>query len=209
MMEHSREDAYRLASPAAHREYYDAWAATYDADFIQARRYLVPAAVASAFLSRAGIHDSPVADIGCGTGQLGRALGAVDVDGFDVSPEMLAIARASGAYRDVRLADLTDPHSAVERAYGGLVSSGTFTHGHLGPVDLASVLGLCRPGALCAVGINADHFSVAGFGVLLDELIALARIADLQLADTPSYADESVEDVPVNHTVVALFRLAD
>lgn len=207
MTEHTREDAYRLSSPAEHREYYDAWAASYDADFIRARRYLVPTAVARAFLEHATEADTPIADIGCGTGRLGVALGVPGIHGFDVSPAMLDQAAATGAYEALHLSDLTDHGTLIAAEYGGLVSSGTFTHGHLGPADLFSILRLGRPGALCAFGINADHFAAAGFDALLGDLAASRSIDAIAQTQTSSYADDEVPDIPVNRTVVAVLRL--
>lgn len=205
MSEHSREDAYRLDGPAAHRDYYDAWAASYDTDFIAARGYQVPTAVARAFLAFATPADSPVADLGCGTGQLGRALGLPEVDGFDVSPAMLAQAEATGAYRALHQVDLTADAAAVA-AYGGLVSSGTFTHGHLGSADLPGVLGMCRPGALCVLGINAGHFAEAGFSGALGGLADHGRITLLDETEVASYDDDSLADEPVNRTRSVVLR---
>jgi SAM-dependent methyltransferase len=208
MTEHSREDAYRLDSPAAHRAYYDDWAATYDADFIDATGYLIPGEVARAYMAWATRADSPVAEIGCGTGQLGLALAHPALDGFDISPGMLAAAERTGAYRELRSADLTDADATIEAEYGGIVSSGTFTLGHLGPTDLTGALRLGRPGALCTVGINAEHFVDAGFDRLLAALAHEERITLLDQQEICSYAARDIPDEPVNRTVIVVFRLA-
>jgi len=50
-----------------------------------------------------------VADLGCGTGRTGEWLaGRVDaIDGVDLTPEMLELARARGVYRSLREGDVT------------------------------------------------------------------------------------------------------
>ncbi len=52
-----------------------------------------------------------VADLGCGTGRTGewlRAHGVGDIDGVDLTPEMLARARGRGIYRRLVEADVAD-----------------------------------------------------------------------------------------------------
>ncbi|MEI6362166.1 MAG: methyltransferase [Actinomycetes bacterium] len=209
MSEHSREDAYRLDSPAAHRAYYDTWAASYDDDFIGATGYAIPREVARAFMTWSTPADTPVAEIGCGTGQLGLALRHPALDGYDISAGMLAVAARTGTYRDLRSADLTDADATIEARYGGIVSSGTFTLGHLGPADLAGVLRLGLPGALCAIGINAAHYADAGFDNALAGLVGQGRILRIDQREVGSYAVSDIPDEPVNRTVIAVFRLTD
>jgi predicted TPR repeat methyltransferase len=131
-MTHNRAAAYGLKTPADHVRFYDAWSVTYDDDFASASGYLPPGEVGRTFRDLAGLNDSPIADIGCGTGLVGTALGLAAVDGFDISPGMLAAAARTGWYRNLFTADLTEAELPVAAAYGGIVSSGTFTRGHLG-----------------------------------------------------------------------------
>jgi predicted TPR repeat methyltransferase len=51
-----------------------------------------------------------VLDLACGTGRIGvwlRQRGAAAIDGVDVTPEMLDVARTKGVYRTLRLADVS------------------------------------------------------------------------------------------------------
>jgi len=53
---------------------------------------------------------TPAADLGCGTGRTGAWLarhGVAPIDGVDITPEMLAVARAKGVFRTLVEADLT------------------------------------------------------------------------------------------------------
>ena len=56
--------------------------------------------------------ESPVVDLGCGTGLSGEALraaGFADVDGYDFSEGMLALARKKNCYREIINTDLSQP----------------------------------------------------------------------------------------------------
>jgi SAM-dependent methyltransferase len=51
------------------------------------------------------------ADLGCGTGRTGtwlKSKGVAEVDGVDLTPEMLAVARSSGMYRRLIEAEVSD-----------------------------------------------------------------------------------------------------
>jgi trans-aconitate methyltransferase len=161
--------------------------------------------VARAFLARCGQDDSPVADLGCGTGVLGRVLARGDVEGFDISPGMLERAGASGAYRSLHCLDLTT--SAPSHRFGGVVSSGTFTVGHLGPDGLRTVLGLAKPRALVVLGVNAHHFEAAGFDRALAELASAGSISVPEAEVVASYSGRSAEAASVeNSTRIVAFR---
>ena len=57
-----------------------------------------------------------------------------------------------------------------------MVSAGTFTFGHLGPLTLISLLDIANEGALFCIGINAGHFKEAGFNQVFDALVAESNI---------------------------------
>ncbi len=208
MADHTRDEAYRLRGPAAHAEYYDQWAPTYDADFVQATGYLAPTEVARVFREVARASDDPVADVGCGTGALGVALlgsGHV-VDGLDISPGMLEQAERTGAYRAGVIADLSGPAVPGGGTYGAVVSSGTFTLGHLGPTSLPAVLDLLRPGGLCVLGVNARHFADAGFAPAFAALAVAGRIGPVELRTVATYADPVDPGDLLNRARVVILR---
>ena len=117
-----------------------------------------------------------VVDIGCGTGAVGSYLAnlrpACAMDGFDISPEMLACAAQlrrideSAVYRELVAVDLTE--SLPNRSYDAMISAGTFTHGHLGAKTLISLIRLVRVGGWFVIGINAKYFASQGFANALD-----------------------------------------
>ena len=94
------------------KDFYAQWAATYDEELVGGRGYAMPARCTDAFATHVTDRAAPVIDLGCGTGLLGSRLadlGHTTIDGIDYSPEMLAEATKTGAYRDLWSADLNEP----------------------------------------------------------------------------------------------------
>lgn len=180
------EGAYGLMSSEDNRTYYRDFADRYDSDFAEELGYSLAATVAAICRDLSGPLDVPVADIGCGTGLVGAALGG-EVDGTDISPEMLAVARRRGVYRALYAVDLTGDLSALPRGYGAVVSAGTFTHGHLGPDVLTALPDLARAGALFVIAVNAAHYVALGFEAGLQALRDAGRIGSVAALDVPIY----------------------
>lgn len=216
-------DAYALKTPADSRRLYARWAATYESEFVALNRYVIPDRVAEVFADVArdvagGGAEGPVLDVGCGTGLLGVALvrdaageGAEwMIDGVDISPEMLAVAatkmRPDGRrlYRHLIEADLTASVDIADGSYAGVLSSGTFTHGHLGPDALSELIRFGRSGAIFAIGINAEHFAAMGFADQLAKESAAGTITDLDPRSVDMYLPGS-EHVGAT-AIVAVFR---
>ena len=95
------ENAYKLATPQDNETYYNEFAETYDAEFADALGWEYPRAIAMVYRDHAHADDLPIADIGCGTGLVAEALGCrpEQIDGIDISPEMLAAAQDKSLYR--------------------------------------------------------------------------------------------------------------
>lgn len=167
------DDAYALRTPDDSRALYRDWAESYDDDFAQSMDYRAPRRVAERFAENAGAGDSPVLDVGAGTGLVGAHLAQLGVSGvqaLDISPEMLAVAMRRGCYTHAIEADLTVPLPLPDEAFAGVVSAGTFTHGHVGPEAFDELLRVARSGALFVLAINAAVFDSAGFGAKLASL---------------------------------------
>ena len=215
-------DAYALQTPEDSRRLYARWAATYESEFVARNQYVIPDRVAAVFAEVArdvaGGVKGPVLDVGCGTGLVAVALvrdaagEGVDwvIDGVDISPEMLAVAatksRPDGRplYRHLIEADLTGPVDIADGSYAGVLSSGTFTHGHLGPAALSALIRFGRPGAVFAIGINAEHFAAMGFADQLADESAAGTITDLDPRIVDMYLPGSEHDGAT--AVVAVFR---
>lgn len=164
--------AYALNGPDDCLRLYAEWAQSYDDEFAAGMDYQLPAHTAAA-LRAMTLPEGPILDVGAGTGLLAVALRALGVrapiDAVDLSPAMLARAREKGIYRALHVADITRP-LPLRETYAGVVSSGTFTHGHVGPEGLAPLLALARPGAGFALSVNAAVWQAKGFAEALDAL---------------------------------------
>ena len=186
-------DAYSVKTPDDNRRLYADWAASYDDGFAGPQDYLLPGHVARAFAAMGG--RGPALDIGAGTGLLGdhlARLGIGPVDGVDLSPEMLAVAGAKGVYARLFAGDMTVGLDLPGGAYSGIVSSGTFTIGHLGPAVLAEVVRLAAPGAVIAVSVNRAHFEAEPFTGALARLAGAVRLE--RIDEVPIYGPRADPD---------------
>ena len=109
------------------------------------------------------------------------------IHGVDLSPEMLEKARAKDAYAALFAADLTGDISHLPDGYAGIVSAGTFTHGHLGPGPLLALLDHCSRGAVAVIGVNRQHFEAEGFETALAGLHGAGRISEPVLKEVRMY----------------------
>jgi len=138
---------------------YRDWAATYDADVFGAMGFTGSARIADLLASVLPEPAEPVLDLGCGTGAVGvrlAELGVTTIDGVDLSPEMLAVAESTHAYRHLVVGDLNALPNGLHAPYAASVSAGTFTTGHVGPDAVPRLLELFRPGAVIAWVIAAS-----------------------------------------------------
>jgi SAM-dependent methyltransferase len=204
--------ALTLAGPEACLAHYRDWAASYDTGFAEEMQYLLPAHVAAAFIATGA--SGPVLDVGAGTGLLAerlRDMGFKDeIDAVDLSPEMLERAGEKRLYTGLFSADITRPLE-LPRRYSGIVSSGTFTAGHVGPEALPHLLTVALPGAQFALSINRRVWSGAGFDHALDALAESGRIAGLHLIEVEIYGAAAAGLDPEHghdRGLIALFRAA-
>ena len=195
------DEAYSVKTPDDNRRLYAKWAATYESSFVDAKQYRYPKAIAEVF------NDvlppvNRVLDIGTGTGLTGmyvtRLRPEVVIDGMDISPEMLAQAQlktredGSVVYRALYERDLTVAVPNENAPYEALFSSGTFTHGHLGPECLRNLLPLLAHDGWLVVGVNNEHFESKGFAGELESLVALGAIQTPEILRIDVYEPGSV-----------------
>lgn len=135
-------------SPDAYvRGLFDGYADDFDRHLVQVLRYEAHKRVAR-LLTRSGRWFDAVLDLGCGTGLLGPLLKHVAgrIDGVDLSPPMLAKARALGVYDRLDEAELVDHLQHGERRYDAVVAADVFIYvGDLEPV-FAGVARVLAPG---------------------------------------------------------------
>ena len=99
--------------------------------------------------------------MGCGTGLVGQALyenGYKNIDGYDISPEMLKIAKQSKFYKELKQIDLNDKPTNLSRTYDVLICVGSFGYGALEPIAIRHLIGLVKSGGLLFIFMNAEPF---------------------------------------------------
>lgn len=196
--------AYDLTSPEESKKLYADWAESYDEDLAVRMHFLMPNHVAGIYADEGG--EGPVLDAGAGTGLVGEALearGIGPVDALDLSPEMLAVAGRKGVYRGLHEGNLLERLPLPDAAYAGVVSSGTFTTGHVGPAALHELLRVAAPGALFVIAINEKFYVAEGFDRKLD---ALPEVTDLRLEERPYYGAGAEGEHRESVGKIAIFR---
>lgn len=153
--------------------YYAEWADSYDDD-VRNANYVGPDVIADIL---ATLHDGyfegtrqgiRILDAGCGTGLSGVALVRKNfkrIDGFDLSHEMVDIARATGTYERLEGGvDLNQPLSGYDTdAYDVTVSCGVFTLGHVHPRALDELIRVTRPGGFVIASTRNSYYKSSGF----------------------------------------------
>lgn len=203
--------ALALSGPDATLKLYRDWAESYDGGFARGMEYLLPDHVARAFLAAGG--EGPVLDVGAGTGLCAAGLRAggfdAEIDALDFSAEMLAQAAGKGLYRALIRADVTRS-LPLPRTYRGVVSSGTFTAGHVGPDAFGPLLDVALPGALFALSVNLRVWAL-GFEDALVRLEAEGRIAARQTLEVAVYGQAAAALDPAHagdRALIVMFRAA-
>jgi ubiquinone/menaquinone biosynthesis C-methylase UbiE len=200
------ESAYALKTPADSKRLYADWAKDYDQSFAATEDYQLHIHTARAFAQAGG--KGPVLDVGAGTGLCGEVLarlGIGPIDATDISAEMLTEAMRKDIYRDAIEADLLIGIPVPDQSYYGIVSSGTFTTGHVGPEALDNLLRVAQTGATIALSINARHFETSGFSAKF-ETLETDRIKGLILHETRIYGDLATGPHKDDTALIAVFR---
>lgn len=193
------DDAYALETPEDSVRLYGEWAKTYDTRFVVRSGYIVHLKVAEQMIQKRSFIKGTVLDVGCGTGVVGVELregGIASIDGVDISEPMLIEAGEKKTtdglpvYRNLIAADLTKKLDIADDQYGGVISAGTFTHGHLGPDSFDELWRVAAPGAHCAIGVRTTHFELMDFAGKLSIDVKNGIITQPQLVTVDMYSTE-------------------
>ena len=192
--------AYDLETPEDNILYYKGFSKDYDRVFAAGLKYSYPKYVSEEFIKNYD-NSGPICDIGCGTGLVANELKQIDssliIDGFDISKDMINLAKNKNVYRDLYEIDLTKPIKNVPKNYSGIISAGAFTHGHLGPEIINNLLYICEDGAILTIVINADHYKERGFESFLHNLEMLKKIKINKMVSSAIYSNNKEKDMAV------------
>lgn len=188
--------AYHLDDEASMVDFYRKWAADYDHQMLDELGYISPTKIAQQLTQYLPNTQSTVFDIGCGTGLTCTFLaekGYTNLDGIDLSPDMVRVASERGIYRELLVGDINQVLERNDESYDAVVSSGTFTHGHVGPEPLDEIFRILKPGGILACTIHQDLWTSMGFEEKLAALAAKGIASPVSCEMDSYYKDRDPE----------------
>ena len=179
------QQAYGLSDLPQAQQFYERWAEQYDSEMEGELRYIAPRQLAEMAAKHLSHHNIEVLDVGCGTGLTSHylhELGLRTFDGIDITPQMLNRARARGIYRTLVEADITKPLALADAQYDLIISSGTFTLGHVDSQPIPELLRVLKPHGYFALTVHADLWQAQGFEHTLQRLVDLREVHQLDFS---------------------------
>jgi predicted TPR repeat methyltransferase len=180
----------------SHVDFYRKWAADYDHEMLDKLGYTSPSTIAGLLIEHLPEKLSRILDIGCGTGltcTLLHELGYSNLDGVDLSPDMLRVAGYRNIYQSLFTGDLNLPLDIESNIYDAAVSSGTFTHGHVGAEPLEEVVRILKPGGILAITVHCDLWQSHGFEAKLESLVSSGAIECITVEEGAYYKGGGLE----------------
>ena len=169
------------------RALYAEWSATYDKE-VSDNGYATPRRTATTLVEFVEDLSQPVLDYGCGTGLSGMALklaGFEHVDGLDVSPEMIEIAREKNIYNTLSVFDPTQTPPVQQGQYQIITAIGVIGVGAAPLPVFDSLMELLDQGGLFAFSFNDHALADPDFPAKVDHYTAtgLARLLECNYGD--------------------------
>ncbi|MCP4979744.1 MAG: class I SAM-dependent methyltransferase [Gammaproteobacteria bacterium] len=183
------KEAYSLEDEGSMVDFYKKWAAEYDHEMLDHLGYSAPTQIASLLSEQVTDTQAQVFDIGCGTGLTCVFLaekGYTNLDGIDLSADMVGVAGERGIYRELLVGDVNLALPLEDASYDAAISSGTFTHGHVGPGPLSEIFRILKPGGILACTVHQDLWESMGFRASFEALVN-QRIAQQVSLELDSY----------------------
>jgi len=165
-------------------EYYAEWSKTYDKDVIDGYVGLDFIANLMDKYLRSSNHQEPynpaamrIADVGCGTGIGGASLnklGYSNLDGIDISQEMIKKAAESGLYKELFAGEnINEPlASKWNNQYDASISLGVFTPGHVLPEALYQLIQMTKPSGYVVVSTRPEYYDTTDYQAINDHAIS-------------------------------------
>ena len=140
---------------------YDQWAGSYNTELINEYGYIAPLITVDRLKDFHLDQDIDIIDVGCGTGLVGlelHKLGYTNIDGYDISQEMLKAAKKTKIYKNLKQVNLNLDSFSPRKTYDLLICVGSFGYGALSPKAFINLLKLVKSRGLIMILMNSEPF---------------------------------------------------
>ncbi|MBD74039.1 MAG: hypothetical protein CMM96_00895 [Rickettsiales bacterium] len=186
-------ESHKIKSKEKLKEYYKKWSNSYDND-VRSCQYNGPETITNILTQNYNIYGSIILDIGCGTGLLGDYLSKnkyqIMIDGIDISPEMIEIARKRKYYDDLRIVDIFNVTTTQNKKYDYIVSAGMFTHNHVGPSAVENILHFLERDGVLIFTVRNSFAEQSNFKEYIVDLLTRGKIKKFTNIENQKYIDE-------------------
>jgi ubiquinone/menaquinone biosynthesis C-methylase UbiE len=157
---------------------YDAWSTSYEAEMAQSG-YRHPSICLALLARHLAKGAAPLLDAGAGTGLLGEWLGIMGyphVEALDLSEGMLAVARVKGCYTKLHRLALGSELPFADGYFAGVISSGVFTTGHVGPEGLDELVRITARGGAIVLTVKGSLWA-GDFRAYVDATVLAGKVS--------------------------------
>ncbi len=189
--------AYSSKTVEDQKALYRDWAPDYENHTVDKLGWIGYVPAAREFAKRVTDKSSRILDVGCGTGLSGMALseqGFTNIDGVDLSPEMLALAKDREIYNSLGTADLTKPIE-VDAPYDAVFSSGVFGFGPPYPEHIKNTLDVLKPGGIAVHTVNGAGWQDANWEEKLANVIKSQSLELIEKSEIAYLEKEGINGV--------------
>ena len=175
------------------RDIYAEWAMTYDTDLTPAG-YESPRRIAEA-IRKFSTPDTTILDFVCGTGLSGLALQAVGfkhIDGVEISPEMLALAKLRKVYNSVWQSALGEITHVKRGQYQIIVAAGVISLGAAPPETLSLIIDHLDKGGMAEFSFNDPTIEDGSYDAILNSEILDRRVKVIFRENGPHLSERNM-----------------
>ena len=152
---------------------YKEWASSYENE-LNSNKYVTPGRCAAILIRYCPDTNIKVLDVGCGTGLSGEALYALgfnQLDGLDVSEEMLNLAKKKAIYSRLINDDLNTLFK-LDQKYDAIVAAGVISPGHAQPETISVALSLLNVAGILVFSLNDHALRDSNFGERVEHILS-------------------------------------
>ncbi|SOC43310.1 methyltransferase family protein [Rhizobium subbaraonis] len=156
---------------------YSAWSNVYDQE-TAAAGYCLPFVIGSWVARHVPADARPLLDAGCGTGLSGpylQALGYRDIEGLDMSEDMLALAAGRSCYSSLKIGTLGQKLPWPDGHFAAFFCTGVFTEGHAPASALEELVRITRKGGHAIFTVRDVMLEKGGFTRAFEALESAGR----------------------------------